>query len=59
MGVVLENVRKEAAEGNYDTQQAMNKIGGAYFRQREVSAQGLWSSFEGSIKKSSVCTSWR
>ena len=31
MTVVLENVRKEAAEGNYDAQQAMNKIGGAYF----------------------------
>jgi len=39
MGVVLENVRKEAAEGNCDAQQAMKKIGGAYFRQREVSAQ--------------------
>ena len=39
MGVVLENVRKETAEGNYDAQQAMNKIGGAYFQQHEVSAQ--------------------
>jgi hypothetical protein len=39
MGVVLENVRKEAAEGNYDAQQAMNKIGGANFQQHEVSAQ--------------------
>ncbi|VDI36705.1 Hypothetical predicted protein [Mytilus galloprovincialis] len=39
MGVVLENASKEAAEGNCDAQQAMKHIGGAYFRQREVSAQ--------------------
>ncbi|CAG2215742.1 unnamed protein product [Mytilus edulis] len=39
MGLVLENARKEAAEGNCDAQDAMKKIGGAYFRQREVSAQ--------------------
>ncbi|CAG2211045.1 unnamed protein product [Mytilus edulis] len=39
MGVVLENASKEAADGNCDAQQAMKKIGGAYFRQREVSAQ--------------------
>ncbi|CAG2194871.1 unnamed protein product [Mytilus edulis] len=39
MGVVLQNASKEAAEGNCDAQQAMKKIGGAYFRQREVSAQ--------------------
>ncbi|XP_071150937.1 uncharacterized protein, partial [Mytilus edulis] len=39
MGVVLENARKEAAEGNCDAQDAMKQIGGAYFRQREVSAQ--------------------
>lgn len=39
MGVDLENTSKEAADGNCDAQQAMKKIGGAYFRQREVSAQ--------------------
>ncbi|XP_071153638.1 uncharacterized protein [Mytilus edulis] len=39
MGLVLENARTEAAEGNCDAQDAMKKIGGAYFRQREVSAQ--------------------
>ncbi|XP_071176421.1 uncharacterized protein [Mytilus edulis] len=39
MGVVLQNASKEAAEGNCDAQQAMKKISGAYFRQREVSAQ--------------------
>ncbi|VDI50596.1 Hypothetical predicted protein, partial [Mytilus galloprovincialis] len=39
MGVVLQNASKEAAEGNCDAQQAMKKIGGAYFREREVSAQ--------------------
>ncbi|VDI14436.1 Hypothetical predicted protein [Mytilus galloprovincialis] len=39
MGLVLENATKEAAEGNCDAQDAMKKIGGAYFRQREVSAQ--------------------
>ncbi|XP_071150816.1 uncharacterized protein [Mytilus edulis] len=39
MGIVLENASKEAAAGNCGAQQAMKKIGGAYFRQREVSAQ--------------------
>lgn len=39
MGLVLENARKETAEGNLDDQATMKKIGGAYFRQREVSAQ--------------------
>ncbi|XP_071145215.1 uncharacterized protein [Mytilus edulis] len=39
MGVVLQNASKEATEGNCDAQQAMKKIGGAYFREREVSAQ--------------------
>ncbi|CAG2207960.1 unnamed protein product [Mytilus edulis] len=39
-GVVLENTRKEALEGKVcDAQNAMKKIRGAYFRQREVSAQ--------------------
>lgn len=39
MGVVLENARQEAADGNCNAQEAMKKIGGTYFRQREVSAQ--------------------
>ncbi|CAG2195133.1 unnamed protein product [Mytilus edulis] len=39
MGIVLENASKEAAAGNCNAQQAMKKVGGAYFRQREVSAQ--------------------